>query len=580
MKILNENISNYYTIPNRNKSSANCNAATSNPVKMQISNHYYPPVSMTFKGQWFEDNYINKVTDKQYQGAGLMKDGVWFDFNKVGWKNLSKEPLDWNTATETEFFVFQHANALAETNDTTWVKRFNKYNVKKPLATSHSIDSREVKEPPAKNLYAKPTDDISFATNLKELMNMSRHKSLDVPITDNNGKLAIDCVVFDTETTGTNTQDTSKPLDKIIQIGAIQVKKGEVVPETGYSQLINPKIHIPEASTAVHGIHDDDVKDAPVMEEVLKPFLNNYLNKKNGIIVAYNSKFDMRMLNNAINEHNEYTDDTLKPKQAYKVIDPFILQQRIHPYLGARKKLSEQYKFLFCKNLDDAHDAFADVKGTVNVLKYDLYYLSEKRKDKSKPLTIRDVLLFQNGVIPKNLDMKLDHQGCNADVNFRTSYRLESVNVDNYFTGYKITKDTLEKIKDDIGENNVKKLKQQELVDTNIDLTSNNGYPQNPNETKILNKTRGVENSFYVMKNNFMKVLDFAKIEGYKDKPKDVVKYIIAENSKQYINEDSIDLWVKNPNPKDIKAGNDLPVFKISQRVMKEELAEQKTKNE
>ncbi len=570
MNIQTNLISNYYA-PIANKPKSEKIKPVSNPQIKQLSNHYYPPVSMTFKGQWFEDNYIKKVNDKKYQGTGLMQDGVWFDFNKVGWKNLSKEPLDWNTATETDFYVFQHANALAETNDTSWVKRFNKYNVTKPLATSHSIDSREVKEPPAKNLYEKPTDDISFATNLKELMNMSKHKSLDVPITDNNGKLIIDCVVFDTETTGTNTDDYSKPLDKIIQIGAIQVKNGEVVKDSGYSQLINPKMHIPEGASAVHGIYDEDLKDAPVMEQVLKPFVNNYLNKKNGIIVAYNSKFDIKMLNNAINEHNEYSDEQLKPKRAYKVIDPFILQQRIHPYLGARKRLSEQYKFLFCKNLDDAHDAFADVKGTVNVLKYDLYYLSEKRKDKTKPLTIRDVLLFQNGVVPKNLDMKLDHQGCNADVNFRTSYRLESVNVTNYFTGYKITKDNLEKIKDEIGEENIKKLRNEDLIDEDIDVKKQNGYPINPNETKILNKTGGVENAFYVMKNNFMKVLDFADIKGYKDKPKEVIKYIIAENSKQYINEDSIDLWVKNPNPKDIKAGNDLPVFKISQRVMQEE---------
>ena len=263
-------ISAYYSPVNYKPETRNItNPAQPSVVSKQqtssISSHYYPPVSMTFKGQWFEDNYIKKVKDKEYQGEGLLKDGIWVDFNKVGWKNLSKEPLDWKTATETEFYVFQHANALAETNDTTWVKRFNKYNVKKPLATSHSIDSREVKEPPAKNLYAKPTDDISFATNLKELMNMSKHKSLDVPITDENGKLSIDCVVFDTETTGTNTDDTTRPLDKIIQIGAIQVKNGNVLPETGYSQLINPKMHIPEGASAVHGLYDNDVKDAPVM---------------------------------------------------------------------------------------------------------------------------------------------------------------------------------------------------------------------------------------------------------------------------------------------------------------------------
>lgn len=43
------------------------------------------------------------------------------------------------------------------------------------------------------------------------------------------------------------------------------------------------------------------------------------------------------MLNNAIKEHNSYSADELKPKRYFKVLDPFLLMQRIHPYLGASK---------------------------------------------------------------------------------------------------------------------------------------------------------------------------------------------------------------------------------------------------
>lgn len=102
------------------------------------------------------------------------------------------------------------------------------------------------------------------------------------------------------------------------------------------------------------GIYDEDVKNAPVMEQVLKHFVNDYLNKKNGIIVAYNSKFDITMLNNAIKEHNSYSADELKPKRYFKVLDPFLLMQRIHPYLGASKKLSKQYAYLFAKNMENS----------------------------------------------------------------------------------------------------------------------------------------------------------------------------------------------------------------------------------
>ena len=116
-------------------------------------------------------------------------------------------------------------------------------------------------------------------------MDTRRHKSLDKPVTDADGNLCIDAVVFDTETTGTNTSDESRTLDKIIQIGAIQIKNGKIIPETAFNQLINPEMHIPESASNVHGIYDKDVENAPVMEQVLKPFVNNYLNKKTVLLL-------------------------------------------------------------------------------------------------------------------------------------------------------------------------------------------------------------------------------------------------------------------------------------------------------
>lgn len=93
--------------------------------------------------------------------------------------------------------------------------------------------------------------------------------------------------------------------------------------------------------------------------------------------------------------------------------------------------------------MENAHDAFADVKGTVDVLKYTLYYLSEHRKDKSKPLTLREVLLFQNGCNVANIDIPFDSDRCNDSVNMRASYRPVSLSVDNYHDGYMLTKNIL-----------------------------------------------------------------------------------------------------------------------------------------
>ena len=539
-----------------------------------VSSGIYP-YRPSFGGDFFENNFTKKVEGKNYQGLGLMEKNEigtpeWYDFSKVGWKYLSKEPLDWETASPRDFYVFLQANAFAEGYESAWVRRFNYTNRKKALATSHSIDSRIAKEPPSKDLKKDPFKDRSFASNLEELLDTRRHKSLDKPITDENGNLCLDAVVFDTETTGTNTSDETKPLDRIIQIGAIQIKNGKIAENTAFNILINPEMSIPEAASRVHGIFDGDVKNAPVMEQVLKPFVNDYLNKKNGIIVAYNSQFDITMLNNAIKEHNSFSADEIKPKRYFKVIDPFLLIQRIHPYVGASKRLSEQYRYFFCKNMENAHDAFADVKGTVNILKYALYYLDKHRVDRSKPLTIREVLLFQNGFEVPNIDIPLDAQGCNANVNFRTSYRPVSVSVDNYHNGYMLTKRDIEDLASVIGEENAKKLK-DEVAGEKIDMKQPGGLPINAAETRPKADSKGMENAFYVMKRNFKKVLDFAKIDAYGDKSKEEIKEIIAQKAKHYIHKDSIDFWMKNPNPIDIKDGNDLPDFEISRRVMLEE---------
>ena len=65
-----------------------------------------------------------------------------------------------------------------------------------------------------------------------------------------------DYVVFDLETTGVNPER-----DDIIEISAVKVC-GHVITEE-YSTLVNPGKHIPAGATAVNGITDDMVADAP-----------------------------------------------------------------------------------------------------------------------------------------------------------------------------------------------------------------------------------------------------------------------------------------------------------------------------
>ncbi|HNW25989.1 MAG TPA: 3'-5' exonuclease [Candidatus Gastranaerophilaceae bacterium] len=507
--------------------------------------------------EWFENRIVKQVKGKKYQGAGLYdKSGMYVDFLKIGNEKLFQEPLDITKATDKEVYAYWHALALAETYDSSWVGRYNKFNITKPLAVFHTLNSEASQE--------------LFAQNLRILHNPVRCKSLDTNITDEQGNLCINCSVFDTETTGTKTdEDNLSDNDRIVQIGAVQIKNGKISKKSEYNQLINPEIPIPEEATAVHGITDADVENAEKLEAVLSKFLDKYLNKENGVIVAYNSKFDIKLLNNAIREHNTHSDKRLKERPTFKVLDPFILIQRIHPYLGVKKKLSGQYQFLFSKNLEEAHDALADVKGTVDVLKYCLYYLNEHRRDKSVPLTLREVLIFQNGGRVKNIDLPMDVENCNAAVNFNKSYLLASMNVDNYFKGYKLSKEIVDSIKDEIGDVNIQKLVETGIINEKNILT-HKGFKINPAETKRIPKSAKYENSFYILKSNFKEVLGFADLEPYNGKTKDEIEDLIIEKSKLFLHKQSMPIWMKNPNPMDIKDGNDLPDLKIARKVMAE----------
>ncbi len=87
--------------------------------------------------------------------------------------------------------------------------------------------------------------------------------------------LAVDAVVLDLETTGLDTR-----ADRIVEIGALKLRAGKVpdietVSARGaahtelFSLRVNPGIAIPPASTAIHGIADADVADAPQTAEAL-----------------------------------------------------------------------------------------------------------------------------------------------------------------------------------------------------------------------------------------------------------------------------------------------------------------------
>ena len=156
-------------------------------------------------------------------------------------------------------------------------------------------------------------------------------------------------VFFDIESTGTNPYR-----DRIVEIAVIKVMPDGSRQET--VRRVNPTIPIPEGASAVHGIYDADVADAPTFD-VIAHNLFNYL--ENCDLAGYNIvKFDVPML------QEEFKRCGLELNMRdRKLIDVFNIFCRLYP-----RNLSAAYKFFCGGDLEDAHSALADTDATVAVL--------------------------------------------------------------------------------------------------------------------------------------------------------------------------------------------------------------------
>lgn len=96
-------------------------------------------------------------------------------------------------------------------------------------------------------------------------------------------------IILDTETTG-----LSPSCDKIIQLSAIKYDSSGS-PIAYVNTYLNPGCPIPPAASAINGITDKTVKDAPTVSQVKEEFLSFI---GDSLIVGYNVTFDLRFLLN------------------------------------------------------------------------------------------------------------------------------------------------------------------------------------------------------------------------------------------------------------------------------------------
>ena len=155
-------------------------------------------------------------------------------------------------------------------------------------------------------------------------------------------------VVFDLETTGFSSE-----YDKIIEIGAVKIKNGNII--DSFSTFINPEIKIPYNITELTSITNDDVKNADTIDNVLPKFIEFC---KDSVLVAHNANFDMSFIRKNCND--------LSIDINYTVMDTVPLAKFLFPELK-RYKLNTIAKHLGV-SLENHHRAVDDAKATADIL--------------------------------------------------------------------------------------------------------------------------------------------------------------------------------------------------------------------
>lgn len=169
-------------------------------------------------------------------------------------------------------------------------------------------------------------------------------------------------VVFDLETTGTSVNT-----DRIVELCYIKVMPDGS--EHTKTMRFNPGIPIPTEVSMIHGIYDEDVKDAPIFKIKAKELAEEF---KGCDFAGFNSnKFDFPLL----------VEEFLRAGVEFDVENrKFVDAQRIYHTMEPRT-LSAAYKFYCNQTLENAHSAEADTKATLEVLKAQLNHYTELQND-------------------------------------------------------------------------------------------------------------------------------------------------------------------------------------------------------
>ena len=220
-------------------------------------------------------------------------------------------------------------------------------------------------------------------------------------------KLKRPLVFIDLETTGINVS-----ADRIVEISALKVNPNGI--EQWMTTLVNPGIPIPPKVTAIHGISDSDVAEAPSFREIAKT-LTSFLEGCD--LAGFNAmKFDIPVLAEEFLRAN--VDFNFRKR---KYIDVQVIFHK-----KEQRTLEAAFRFYCKRELEDAHSAKADTAATYEVLKAQLDTYTDLENDVDKLAEFSSfnnnvdfagrIILDENGVETFNFGK---HKGRRVDEVFR-----------------------------------------------------------------------------------------------------------------------------------------------------------------
>jgi DNA polymerase-3 subunit epsilon len=169
-------------------------------------------------------------------------------------------------------------------------------------------------------------------------------------------------VCFDLETTGTDVWD-----DRIVQLALVRVDLDGS--RQTLASLVNPGRPIPPGATAVHGIRDEDVRNAPYFAE-LRPRLEELL--AGADLLGFNMvNFDLPLLQREIRSSGGELD----------VVGRRLLDAMRIFHLKEPRHLTAALRFYCGRELVGAHDALADTVATLDVFDAQLAHYDDLPRD-------------------------------------------------------------------------------------------------------------------------------------------------------------------------------------------------------